>query len=155
MAVPIKDKIFVLLQFLLFIVYLFDWSYLEFSSPRFLVIFAGILVVAGGLLALVALFQLNDKISPFPSPKQNSELRTSAAFSISRHPIYTGIILVAIGVAVYLGSGYKIFVSIVLFALFFLKSQYEEQKLIEMFPDYKLYRTKTGRFFPKIGSKKK
>lgn len=150
MAVPLKDKVFVVLQFLVFLLYIPNWSRLQFSSPFLLKIFGMSLVLVVVVLALTALLQLSDKISPFPSPVKNSVLRTRAAFAFSRHPIYTGILMAAIGVASWLGSGYKLVISLLLFLLFYFKSRYEEQKLEEKFAEYRLYKKRTGRFLPKL-----
>jgi protein-S-isoprenylcysteine O-methyltransferase Ste14 len=67
-----------------------------------------------------------------------------------RHPIYSGIIFLFSGYSVYQNSVYKLLISLLLVILFYLKSNYEEQRLAQKFPDYKQYRSKTGRFFPWI-----
>jgi protein-S-isoprenylcysteine O-methyltransferase Ste14 len=96
------------------------------------------------------LLQLNKNISPFPTPKDSASLLRNGLYKFMRHPIYTGIILLFSGYSVYQNSFYKLLVSVVLVILFYLKSNYEEQRLQEKFPDYKRYKSKTGRFFPWI-----
>ena len=150
MAVPIKDKIFVGLQLLLFIAYLLEVEMLMFrisENMHKLALFCGGI---GLVLVLVALLQLKTSLSPFPSPKKGTKLITGGVFVFARHPIYAGILFMAFGISVWLGSGYKLIISVLLYLLFFLKSRYEEQLLQETFPEYVEYKKHTGRFFPKF-----
>lgn len=150
MPVPLKDKIYVLLQFALFAVWLLDFNDLEVVLPlnlRWIALFvAGI----GVILILIAFLQLNTKLSPFPSPKEGSKLITTGAFTFARHPIYSGVLMIAFGMSFWLGSGYKLIISLVLAVLFYDKSSYEEKRLLERFPEYGVYKAQTGRFFPKF-----
>lgn len=150
MAVPKKDKIFVGLQFLVFFAWLLDvqtWYFrLSDNMHGLALIFAGI----GLILVLIAFLQLNTKLSPFPSPTKQARLVTGGVFAFARHPIYSGILFMAFGISVWLGSGYKLFISVLLFLLFYFKSRYEEERLTEAFPNYPDYKRKTGRFFPKF-----
>ncbi|MDX1602830.1 MAG: isoprenylcysteine carboxylmethyltransferase family protein [Salinimicrobium sediminis] len=150
MAIPKKDKIFVGLQLLLFIAYLLEVEMLMFrisENMHKLALFCGGI---GLVLVLVALLQLKTSLSPFPSPKKGTKLITGGVFVFARHPIYAGILFMAFGISVWLGSGYKLIISVLLYLLFFLKSRYEEQLLQETFPEYVEYKKHTGRFFPKF-----
>ncbi len=142
-----KDYWFVAIQFVLFFCFIFelDWSMklgLTIQKIGFVV------AVFGGIIITLALLQLNKNLSPFPTPKNNATLLESGLYKYSRHPIYTGIILLVIGFSVYHNSGYKLLISLLLVILFYLKSVYEEERLEQTFPDYKNYKTRTGRFFP-------
>ncbi len=150
MAIPKKDILYVGLQFVLFIAWFFDITALGFrisENLHKLALFGGGI---GLVLVLVAFLQLNTNLSPFPSPKKGSKLVTGGVFVFARHPIYSGILFMAFGVSIWLGSGYKLIISALLYLLFFLKSRYEEQRLQEVFPEYEAYRQNTGRFFPKF-----
>ena len=150
MTIPKKDKVYVLLQFLVFIAWLFELQSFKFKLSENLHYLALIVSVIGFILILGALVQIGSKISPFPSPMQGAKLVTSGAFAFARHPIYSGILFAAFGLAVWMGSGYKLLISFLLYLIFFLKSRYEEKRLLEIFPEYELYRRITGRFFPKF-----
>lgn len=150
MAVPRKDKIYVGLQILLFITYFFEVDELKFRISENMHKLAFFGAGVGLVLILIALLQLKTNISPFPSPRKGAKLVTDGVFAFSRHPIYTGILFMAFGLAVWLGSGFKLILSAFLFLLFYLKSRYEEQRLQEIFPEYELYKRETGRFFPKF-----
>ena len=150
MSIPKKDKVYVALQFLLFLIWFFEVRDLTFRLSENLHMLALIIAGVGLLLILIALLQIGNKISPFPSLRQGARLVTSGAFAFSRHPIYSGILFMAFGLSVWLGSGYKLVISLLLYLLLFLKSRYEEKRLLKIFPDYALYRRNTGRFFPKF-----
>ena len=150
MAVPVKDYVFVLLQFLIFIAWIFEWDSLKFILPENLRYIALFMAGFGMLLVLIAFLQLNTSLSPFPSPKKGAKLVTSGVFAFARHPIYSGILFMAFGISFWLNSGYKLIISILLFLLFYLKSRYEEERLQKSFPEYVFYKRQTGRFFPKF-----
>jgi protein-S-isoprenylcysteine O-methyltransferase Ste14 len=101
------------------------------------------------MIALIlALLQLNRNLSPFPTPKQNGQLVTNGLYHWMRHPIYTGILLVSYGYAIYSSSWLRLIVACVLLILFYLKSSYEEKLLSKKFSDYTAYQKRTARFFP-------
>jgi len=142
-----KDYWFVAIQFVLFFCFIFemDWSMnLGLTVQKLGLIIA----VFGGIIITLALLQLNKNLSPFPTPKESSSLLQNGLYKYSRHPIYTGIIILFLGYSLYQNSVYKLLISLLLVILFYFKSNYEEQRLEQKFPDYKNYKTKTGRFFP-------
>ena len=142
-----KDYLFVTIQFVLFFCFIFNLNgsmNLSFGLQK-----AGLLVsILGGIIIILALLQLNKNLSPFPTPKNNTTLLQNGLYKYMRHPIYTGIILFFTGYSVYQNSFYKLGISLLLVVLFYFKSNYEELRLEEKFPDYKLYKRKTGKFFP-------
>ncbi len=150
MAVPKKDKIFVALQFLVFIAWIIEVEPWSFKLSSNLSALSFIIAVIGLVLVLIAFLQLNTNLSPFPSPKKGAKLVTGGVFAFARHPIYSGILFMAFGISIWLGSGYKLAISLLLYLVFYFKSRYEEQRLEEAFPDYNVYKTRTGRFFPKF-----
>lgn len=107
-------------------------------------------MILGIIIVLLAILQLHKNLSPFPSPKTNSELITVGLYKYIRHPIYTGIIVITIGYGLYTDSVYKILIALGLSILFYFKSKYEEQQLSIAFKSYKNYKKATGRFFPRL-----
>lgn len=144
-----KDYIFVGIQFVLFGLFTLDY-FERFKTKDFLHYFALIISFFGFLVTLFSVFSLQKNLTVYPTPKNNSNLITNGFYKYSRHPIYSGIILFTFGYSIYLGSIYKLIISAVLFIWFYLKSKYEEKRLTEKYINYPRYKTKTGRFFPKI-----
>lgn len=97
---------------------------------------------------MVALFNLDKSLTPFPTPKSNSELITSGLYKYVRHPIYTGILLTVFGYGFYSESVSRLTISVLLLILFYFKTNYEEQKLSQKYPEYGAYKARTGRFIP-------
>jgi protein-S-isoprenylcysteine O-methyltransferase Ste14 len=147
MTIKKKDYLFVTIQFILFFCFIFD---LNWSMKLSLVIQkVGLwFSILGGLIIILALLQLNKSLSPFPTPKNNTTLLQNGLYKYIRHPIYTGIIIFFTGYSVYQNSFYKLVISLLLIILFHFKSKYEEQRLEQKFPNYKLYKSKTRKFFP-------
>ena len=144
-----KDILFVGLQLLLFIAFIIDIEFvvLPIDLPNF---WDGVFLGLGISIFILSIAQLGHSLSPFPSPKSNSELVTQGIFKYIRHPIYTSIFIGMLAWSVRQHSLYQLIISFLILILFYFKSRYEEQLLCEKFKEYKNYRRKTGRFFPKI-----
>ncbi|HZJ37504.1 MAG TPA: isoprenylcysteine carboxylmethyltransferase family protein [Gillisia sp.] len=150
MRTKIKDIIYVGIQFLLFAIYLFEVKDLRFDLPDIFNFIMLPFIAAGILIIAISMLQLNKNLSPFPSPKENSELIITGLYKWIRHPIYSGILLLAFSFALYQNSGFKIVMSFFMLILFYFKTSYEEKQLSLKFPEYKNYKNTAGRFFSKI-----
>lgn len=142
-----KDYWLVGIQFFLFLLFLFPTNY-HLEIPVFLQIPSLILAIVGFIIVLVALFNLDKALTAFPTPKNNSELITSGLYKYVRHPIYTGILLTFFGYSIYSTSISRLIISVLLMILFYFKTNYEEQKLSQKYPEYGAYKARTGRFIP-------
>lgn len=147
---PLKplDYFFVLIQFVLFGVFLFDISVLNVSLPSHLQLNGIPMAIAGLVISGIAVLQLNTNLSPFPTPKSGSTLIKNGVFTWVRHPIYSGILLGLLGLSLYYQSLYKMGVVVLLLILFYFKTSYEEQRLETVFEEYTDYKAKTKRFVP-------
>ena len=147
-----KSLLYVIAQFVLFILFatiptgyaaIFGWQLISF-----------ILVILGGILASKAIIQHGTHLTPSPSPTINSRLIITGAYKRIRHPVYTGLLLIASGISLYSMNIPRALLTFLLFLLFYNKSKYEETMLEVKFPAYADYRNKAGRFFPFIFRKK-
>ncbi len=145
-----KDYILVGVQILLFVLYYFDIEFLDFTLPEWIQWIFLSLTGLGALIFILAIIQLNQNLSPFPTPKPGSQLIQNGLYKYTRHPIYTGILISLGGYAVYTESFYRLLITLILYMLFAIKSRYEEEQLMKRYEDYAAYRKKAGRFFPKI-----
>jgi protein-S-isoprenylcysteine O-methyltransferase Ste14 len=144
-----KDYWLVGTQFFLFFLFLFPTKFL-FKVAAFLQIPSLILSILGFIIVLTALFDLDKSLTAFPTPKNNSELITSGLYKYVRHPIYAGILLTVFGYSIYSASIPRLIISLLLFILFYFKTNYEEYKLSQKYPGYSAYKARTGRFIPKL-----
>lgn len=143
---PFKDCAFVTVQILLFLAYFFPLSLSNILLPEWLCYSGLVLLGVSMLFGIIALLQLNTKLSPFPSPVASGKLLTKDAYRISRHPIYTALVFSGLGYAIYNSSFYKMSITGILFILFYFKSVYEERLLSQKFPEYEDYKERTRRF---------
>lgn len=116
--------------------------------PEALFWFGVFIFILGAFIIVFAVLQLNINLSPFPSPLADSKLIETGVYKFIRHPIYAGLILAFFGYAIVDDSGYKLLISVGLLIWFYFKSRYEENLLIEKFPEYLEYKKRSGRFFP-------
>ena len=146
-----KDYLFVGLQMLLFCLFILPISNQQFVVTAIGQWIGGLLAGIGIIILLFALVQLWESLSPFPSPKTSNKLKTKGLYKFIRHPIYSGIILSFLGWSLVQGNYWKLMVTTILLLLFYFKSSYEEQRLINRYGDeYLNYKERTGRFFPKL-----
>jgi protein-S-isoprenylcysteine O-methyltransferase Ste14 len=110
-------------------------------EPVFVVL--GLLVaVAGLLLVLLGLGALGRSLTPFPRPHARAELREGGVLKLVRHPIYGGLLLVALAWS--LAEAPLACVPTLLLALVFdLKARREEEWLSERYTAYDAYRQRT------------
>ncbi len=106
------------------------------------------LMLAGGLLGLVALLHLGENITAFPRPLERGQLVTGGAYGFVRHPIYAGLILAAIGWALWNTGLLTLALALLLFVFFDMKSRQEEQWLAEKYAGYAAYQQRVRKLIP-------
>jgi protein-S-isoprenylcysteine O-methyltransferase Ste14 len=109
----------------------------------------GSIVEAAGLALVVAgRIALGRSFTPLPRPRQRGTLRRSGVYAYVRHPIYGGLLVAGIGLALH-HSALVFLPAAVLSAVFLFKSMREEAWLAGRYPDYDAYRRATQhRFVP-------
>ena len=105
-------------------------------------------ILVGGAVALRGVWDLRPSLSPFPRPISGAPLIESGAYRWIRHPIYSGLVLAAIGWGLVTGSSVAIGAAGLLFVLFAGKSRREEAWLSEAHPGYGAYQRRTRRLIP-------
>lgn len=97
---------------------------------------------------LVSASRLRKSLTALPIPKDEGELSTEGLYQYVRHPMYSSVLLFALGIALNSGSVIKYFLVICLFVLFYFKSVYEEKYLRLKYPEYAEYSAQIPRFIP-------
>ena len=125
----------------------------EHSTGQWII--GGIGILAGVVVAFMAIGE-HGRINQggpnaVPAPKANADLITSGLYRYIRHPIYTGVLLTAIGIVIWHGHVMTLVAYVLLVGLLTYKSLYEEDLLMAQYPEYGQYRLRTGRFLPKLG----
>lgn len=138
-----------LVQFLLFALYFLPWNLFDLRFPLWIGYLGITGVVSGILVVILGILNLNDNLSPFPSPKNNSVLIQNGIYKYVRHPIYSGILIALTGYALLDNAILKLVITAVLGVVFYFKSNFEEELLENRYVKYKAYKRITGRFFPK------
>ena len=115
------------------------------------VLLGSALIFCGLALVVRARLDLGTAWTPLPQPRDGATLIDTGAFRIVRHPIYTGLILAALGWGIAMASPAAIVLTVVLAGFSYLKSAREETLLEARYPGYAAYRARTPRFIPWIG----
>jgi protein-S-isoprenylcysteine O-methyltransferase Ste14 len=118
-------------------------------GPPFSVIGIGAIVVGGGVAGR-GIWDLRSGLSPFPRPIAGAPLVEFGAYRLIRHPIYSGLVLGAIGWGLVTGSILAIGAAGLLFLLLAAKSRREEVWLLALHPQYGAYQQRTKRLIPWI-----
>jgi protein-S-isoprenylcysteine O-methyltransferase Ste14 len=113
-----------------------------------------ILTAIFGILAIVflgrSLSDLGQNLTPLPQPRDEGQLVKTGIYGLVRHPMYSGVIYLALAYASWQMSWVHLVGSIVLFVLFDAKSRKEEVWLTEKFPDYANYSISVKKLIPLI-----
>lgn len=121
-----------------------------FPQSSFLGWIEAALTVIGVSLAIWARVHLGRNWSPRPAVKERHELVTTGPYAYVRHPIYTGLILMAFAVAL-TGSIWGICIFVVASLVFTLRIDKEEKIMLGLFPnEYPDYRKRTKALIPFI-----
>lgn len=157
----IKEVAFLIVQFLLFMLYFIDLDWMEFSIHVFikysliLIMLIGIFTLFFGILNLKEntwfIISTGSK-EQTEQIKENNIFLTAGIYQFIRHPIYAGILVVMMSYALLDTSMFKVLVTLTMGLVFFYKSILEEKWLFRKYRNFRLYKQKTGRFFPKISS---
>lgn len=102
----------------------------------------------GVAAAIVAGLSLGRSLTATPVPTNAGTLRTSGLYHLVRHPMYTGVILMVIALAIRSESFVSLTVGAATLAFFNVKARWEERRLADRYPNYQAYAERTPRFIP-------
>lgn len=108
-----------------------------------------VLFWVGVALAVVAGLVLGRSLTATPVPTDAATLRTTGPYRYVRHPIYSGVVLIVIALAVRSGNIVGLVLGAVTIVFFHVKAGWEEDRLRERFDGYDAYAASTPRFIPR------
>jgi len=114
-------------------------------------IVGAVLMVGGGVFAVLGVRSLGRSLTALPHPRDDSELVSTGVYRLVRHPIYGGLVMGALGYGLTMHAIVTAVAgSLVLLVFFRLKSAREEVWLEQRYPGYPAYRARTRRMLPFI-----
>lgn len=142
-----KARVLVTLQFLLLALLVFNpfEPIREIERTFTLTLYA----IAAIVLASAAV-ALGSALTASPIPKDDAELVTSGIYKWIRHPMYTALILIGLGLLLGTFNLFSLFAYSLLVSVLIYKSRYEDALLRDRHRTAREYQNSTGRFFPKF-----
>ncbi len=121
------------------------------DPARTTLLVVGVAIAAAGLVLFVAgIVGLGGALTPFPKPSEDAALRVGGVYGRTRHPIYGGVLLGALGWSL-ITSPLALVPGALLVVVLELKSRHEESMLAERYPEYEAYRRRVRwRFVPRV-----
>jgi protein-S-isoprenylcysteine O-methyltransferase Ste14 len=108
----------------------------------------GVVLLMGGLLATAGILKLGTNLTAVPYPKEQATLVETGPYRLVRHPIYSGVIMAALGWALLVNGWLTIGYALILLAFFDIKSRREEQWLKAKFENYPAYQKRVHKLIP-------
>lgn len=105
-----------------------------------------IFVVISTMIGLAGVVSLRSSLSAFPEPNQR-RLVTAGIYRWVRHPMYAGLIVLALGWVLWTGSVLALIAIFPLWWFFRRKAALEEEMLARIYPDHARYAARTWCFF--------
>ncbi|OLP20457.1 hypothetical protein BST81_00120 [Leptolyngbya sp. 'hensonii'] len=119
------------------------WKYIGWGITGLFSLISALLLLSGGL-------ELGANLTLLPHPKDNGELVTSGVYGVVRHPIYSGVVFLAIAYSCWQWSLFHAIGAMLLLLFFDIKARKEEVWLKHKFSDYEVYRSQVKKLIPWI-----
>jgi protein-S-isoprenylcysteine O-methyltransferase Ste14 len=103
---------------------------------------------AGGVLFLAGLIRQGRSLTVSARPRDGAALIQDGPYAVVRHPMYSGLLALACGWALFLQSWLTLAYAAALFVVLDLKARREERWLLERFAAYGEYRRRVRRLVP-------
>jgi len=106
------------------------------------------LLAASGICGILGTVALGRNLTPFPTPRSQTNLVQHGIYGFMRHPLYTAVICAALGWSLIRASWPALVGSVVLALFLDAKARREEAWLCREFPEYTPYRKRVRKFLP-------
>jgi protein-S-isoprenylcysteine O-methyltransferase Ste14 len=147
-----KSRLYGLIQSVLFCLYAAA-VFFGPKTPRLLTgnasrLASDLLCIAGMALLFAGIFRLGHAIQIDPIPRQDASLVTTGIYRWFRHPIYTSIVVVVIGLFLHTPTPAVALASVIVIGYLAVKVRFEEKLLAMRYPDYEQYRQRSWGLIP-------
>lgn len=116
---------------------------------------AGIFLIGVGVIVTFMGFRgLGKSLTSNPVPNQDGKLVTTGIYSRVRHPIYSGLLAITLGLVVSSGVWSQILIWLALAMLLTYKYRWEEVMLAAKYKGYAEYKARVPAILPKLKSSK-
>jgi protein-S-isoprenylcysteine O-methyltransferase Ste14 len=120
------------------------------SFTVFLSTLSILLLLAGFVILGLSALALGKSLTAHPIPGKDAVLVTDGLYRFVKHPIYSGLLLAALGLTISGGFFPHVLFFIALVFLLNYKASFEEALLTKTYAGYADYSKKTGRFVPRL-----
>jgi protein-S-isoprenylcysteine O-methyltransferase Ste14 len=107
-----------------------------------------LILILSGILALLGSLHLGQNLTPHPAPRSNATLVQHGIYGWMRHPLYTSLMLAALGWALLWQSLPALLACVILILVLDAKARVEERWLLQRFPAYAEYARRVRKFVP-------
>ena len=146
-----KSRLLVTIQFaLLALIFFLPVGKVDPGTPSWILEVGKLFLWPGLAIVILSIFKLGQSLTASPIPREDGKLITDGLYKKIRHPIYSGLILTTLGLALESASVGKLFFVAGLIVLFNFKAKWEESLLLVRYPEYREYMSTTGRFVPRL-----
>lgn len=142
-----KASVLVALQFLFLLLLVVNPFDVLFEVER---IISLTLYLFAALILASAAIALGSALTASPIPKDDAELVTRGIYKRVRHPMYSALLLIGLGLLLSTFNLFSLIVYLALISLLLEKSKYEDALLAARHRDALRYQASTGRFLPKF-----
>jgi protein-S-isoprenylcysteine O-methyltransferase Ste14 len=104
------------------------------------------LMLFSALIGLVGCLTLRSSLSAFPQPREK-KLATKGLYRWMRHPMYSGLLVLALGWVFYTGSVGALAASVALWWFLKCKAALEDRMLSQVYPEHARYASRTWCLF--------
>jgi protein-S-isoprenylcysteine O-methyltransferase Ste14 len=119
-----------------------------FATGPILRMAGAVFCLAGLVLLFVGIGGLGRNIQVNPAPKADAVLVTAGVYQWFRHPIYTGIVMIVIGLFLRNPTIAVAIAAAIVIVYLAIKVRFEEKLLVARYPDYSEYRRRSWGLLP-------
>jgi protein-S-isoprenylcysteine O-methyltransferase Ste14 len=114
------------------------------------IVLGAVLLMIGAAFGIAGVKALGRNLTPYPKPREQSDLIQQGIYGVARHPLYASLIFLSFGWGLLWQSGPALGAAVFLAVLLDRKARLEERWLRDKFPEYCSYAKRVRRFIPWI-----